>query len=140
MAKSETPEPLPGMLAGLQSLQAANFRALREGEGRGLTTRQMAQHLERESGYRDLVEALDGMLNENPPFRIGFAHTDLCTQVENCGCAIANARKALAKARGEKPDAQFHKCPTCEWKWRVGAEPKHAPGCPATPLRGEKAR
>jgi hypothetical protein len=88
--------PLPGMYHALVTLQKRNIEALQIGEGRGLSTREMAEHLERESGMLDLYEALDTImqLEEEGWFECGGSPSIPDE-------ALEFARAALAKARGE---------------------------------------
>lgn len=97
-SKPLPPEPLPGMLEAVEILRKVNVESFLSDARRGLTPLEMARILERESGYRDLYNAAEAFMSQSNPHRMA---TDIA-----CHCPICiNLRSALAKARGEKPDA-----------------------------------
>ena len=85
---------LPGMVGALRVVQANNMRALQTGDGRGTSTFDMARILERESGYREMYEALEWALQEIHEHNCEYHHSTSLTD-------IIRVKAVLAKARGE---------------------------------------
>jgi len=89
-----TTEVLPGMVGAVRVLQAANWHALQRGAGHGgNTTFEQARILERESGYREMYEALKWALQ--------YGTFEAAEDNPLHARSLDAARGALAKASGE---------------------------------------
>lgn len=62
-------EPLSFVIRAIKALQASNLTALTEGEGRGHTTRQMAEVLDRELGFSEMYAELQRLQAADRIFR-----------------------------------------------------------------------
>ncbi len=80
------PKPTDGALRGVKAIQQAHMHALTTGEGRGLTTAEMAEVFDRETGLPALERC-----------RVSLEAV-LCNHTYKCICAVCNeARATLAE-------------------------------------------
>jgi len=95
MAGKSSPT-LNGMYKACMSLQKRHIEALSSGDGRGMSTLEMAEHLERESGIGELYKVLEGL-------EVNAWGRDIPKWLSEY---LVKAVLAMAKARGERPSIE----------------------------------
>jgi hypothetical protein len=98
--ETNAPKPMNApsrMYIAVRKLQDRHINALTTGEGRGLSTIEMVEHLEQESGYADLILAADAAWH--------LCQSILAVRARPTDDPIVECRDALAsallKARGQ---------------------------------------
>jgi len=91
------------MIRAMQKTREQNVRSFLSGPGYGLSVEQMAEILERESGYQELYEALEAVLQFSARAAAGLVVDAAVLSQKPLlnDPAFKKAQLALAKARGE---------------------------------------